>query len=110
MMEQGLAFAGACCFAFVLLERDASPCLRFARAVLELVQALDGAFPVLGPLVPVLLFMMLGVAATTPSFALIVGFSTIVVVSLMHEFCFFQKLHANPCVAPLTCHSEHSVG
>ena len=109
MMEQGLAFAGACSFAFVLLERGAAPCLRFTYAVLELVQALDGAFPVLRPLVPELLFMMLGVAATTPSFALIVGFSTIVVVSLMHVLI-FQKLGANPCVAPLTCHSEHSVG
>ena len=109
MMEQGLAFAGACSFALVLLERGAAPCLRFTYAVLELVQALDGAFPVLRPLVPELLFMMLGVAATTPSFALIVGFSTIVVVSLMHVLI-FQKLGANPCVAPLTCHSEHSVG
>ena len=53
--------------------------------------------------------MMLGVAATTPSFALIVGFSTIVVVSLMHVLI-FPKLGANPWVAPLTCHSEHSVG
>ena len=109
MMEQGLAFAGACSFAFVLLERGASPCLRFTYAVLELVQALDGAFPVLRPLVPELLFMMLGVAATTPSFALIVGFSTIVVVSLMHVLI-LKKIAANPCVAPLTCHSEHSVG
>ena len=67
MMEQGLAFAGACSFAFVLLERGAAPCLRFTYAVLELVQALDGAVPVLCPLVPELLFMMLGVAATTPS-------------------------------------------
>ena len=35
--------------------------------------------------------MMLGVAATTPSFALIVGFSTVVVVSLMHVFFFFKN-------------------
>ena len=40
MMEQGLAFAGACSFALVLLERGAAPCLRFTYAVLELVQAL----------------------------------------------------------------------
>ena len=67
MMEQGLAFAGACSFAFVLLERGAVPCQRFTYAVLEVVQAFDGAFPVLRPLVLELLFMMLGVAATTPS-------------------------------------------
>jgi len=35
--------------------------------MLEVVQALDGAFPVLRRFVLELLFMMLGVAATTPS-------------------------------------------